>query len=356
MVNEKLSAFLKIIPASENEGGYAEGGLDKLREIRTLAFGPVPSRRLGRSLGINNIPPKWCSYSCVYCQLGRTSNMLVDRQTFYEPKEIFEEVKSRIKKLSARGENIDYLTFVPDGEPTLDINLGREISLLKELGIPIAVITNASLLWRSDVRKDLLNADLISIKVDAVSQNLWKKINRPHRSLKLNAILNGIKEFVDAFNGTIISETMLINGIEYEREVEKIARFLEKLEKLNKAYVAIPTRPPAEKWVKPAGEKTLNIAFQTFSKHLGEDRVEYLIGYEGDIFGSTGNIREDLLGIMAVHPMREEAVKKFLQRANASWRIIEELLRDGEIIRLEYDGKAYYMRKLSAKRRGSRRK
>ena len=255
MINGKLSVFLKIIPASENEGRYAKGGLDKLREIRTLAFGPVPSRRLGRSLGINNIPPKWCSYSCVYCQLGRTSNMLVDRQTFYEPKEIFEEVKSRIKKLSARGENIDYLTFVPDGEPALDINLGREISLLKELGIPIAVITNASLLWRSDVRKDLLNADLISIKVDAVSQSLWKKINRPHRSLKLNAVLNGIKEFVNAFNGTIISETMLINSIKYEREVEKIARFLGKLEKLSKAYVAIPTRPPAEKWVKPAGEK-----------------------------------------------------------------------------------------------------
>ncbi len=120
-----------------------------------LTFGPVPSRRLGRSMGINNIPPKICTYSCVYCQVGSTIKMRIKRQIFFEPEEILQEVKKKIEKVHEVGENIDYLTFVPDGEPTLDINLGREIDLLKPLGIKMGVITNASLIWREDVRNEL---------------------------------------------------------------------------------------------------------------------------------------------------------------------------------------------------------
>ena len=113
-----------------------------------IAFGPVPSRRLGRSLGINNIPAKTCSYSCVYCQLGNTIRMHFERQGFYEPERIAKEVKEQVDKAKSKGEPIDYLTFVPDGEPTLDIALGEEIDLLKTLGFRIAVITNASLIQR----------------------------------------------------------------------------------------------------------------------------------------------------------------------------------------------------------------
>ena len=111
-----------------------------------IAYGPVPSRRLGRSLGINNIPPKICSYSCVYCQLGRTKKMQVDRTAFYEPQKLLKAVRYKVQKVRQRGESIDYLTFVSDGEPTLDINLGHAIELVKPLGIKIAVITNASLI------------------------------------------------------------------------------------------------------------------------------------------------------------------------------------------------------------------
>ena len=128
-----------------------------------LTFGPVPSRRLGRSLGINNIPPKVCTYSCVYCQLGSTIKMRIKRQNFFKPSEIQKEIKKKIEKVHEVGENIDYLTFVPDGEPTLDINLSREIDLLKPLGIKIAVITNASLIWREDVRNELIKADWVSL-------------------------------------------------------------------------------------------------------------------------------------------------------------------------------------------------
>jgi wyosine [tRNA(Phe)-imidazoG37] synthetase (radical SAM superfamily) len=317
--------------------------------MKTITFGPVPSRRLGKSLGINNIPPKTCTYSCVYCQLGKTNNMIVKRHCFYKPEDVLKEVEKRAHKAYLRNEKIDYLTFVPDGEPTLDINIGKEISLLKRISIPIAIITNASLLWCSDVREDLIEADFVSVKIDTVSQDLWKVINRPHKSLKLNEILEGIRKFTEIFDGNVVSETMLIDGINYNSEFEKIAGFLRSLAKLDKAYIAIPTRPPTEKWVKPAKEEALNAAFQTFSEKLGSDKVEFLIGYEGNAFAFTGDVKEDLLSITAVHPMRKEAVAELLRKANASWQIVDELLRNGEIVRLEYEGNVYYMRKLPIK-------
>ena len=312
----------------------------------TIAFGPVPSRRLGKSLGVNNIPPKTCTYSCVYCQLGRTSNCLIERQIFYKPEDILKDVERKVHEAIIRNEKIDYITFVPDGEPTLDVNIGKEISLLKRTRIPIAVITNASLLWQEKVREDLMNADLVSLKVDAVSQNLWTAINRPHKSLRLTAILEGIKEFAEAFNGTVISETMLIEAVKYNGEFLKIAEFLGGLDGLDKAYIAIPTRPPTEKWVRPAKEETLNSAFQIFSKKLGSRKVELLIGYEGNAFAFTGNVKEDLLSITSVHPMREEAVTDFLRRAGAEMHVLEDLLRNGELVEVEYEGRKYYMRKM----------
>ena len=319
--------------------------------METLAFGPVPSRRLGKSLGINNIPAKNCTYSCIYCQLGRTLNMMVERKAFYKPEEILKEVERKVKEATSRNERIDYLTFVPDGEPTLDINLGEEINLIKQIGIPVAVITNASLLWCEDVEKDLMDADLVSLKVDAVSEELWRRINRPHKSLSLSKILGGVSNFTREFNHKIITETMLVEGVEYAGEFEKIAEFLKDLRSLDKAYIAIPTRPPAEEWVKPATEETLNRAFQTFTEKLGVDRVEYLIGYEGNAFAFTGNVEEDLLSITAVHPMRKEAITEFLKKANADWKRVEKLLSENKLVELEYEGNKYYMRRLPSRRK-----
>jgi len=317
-----------------------------------LAFGPVPSRRLGRSLGINNIPPKTCSYSCIYCQLGRTTQHIIKRKSFYKPAEIFREVKRKVNEAISRNEKIDYLTFVPDGEPTLDVNLGREISLLRQIGIPVAVLTNSSLIWREDVKEDLLKANLVSLKIDAATEVLWRKINRPCKGLSLDRILDGIADFAEAFKGTLITETMLIDEIKYDDELRKIAVFLRELNGLEKAYVAIPTRPPAEKWVKPAKEETVNLAYQIFSEKLGTEKVEYLIGYEGNAFASTGKVKEDLLAITAVHPMRREAVRELLRKANAEWRVIEELLHKNLLVEVKYEGDLYYMRRLPSRTSG----
>jgi wyosine [tRNA(Phe)-imidazoG37] synthetase (radical SAM superfamily) len=271
--------------------------------------------------------------------------MIVKRYRFYEPEDILREVESKVHEAYLRNERIDYLTFVPDGEPALDINIGREISLLKKLGIPVAVITNASLLWLDDVKEDLLEADFVSLKVDAVSRGLWRKMNRPHKNLRLSMILKGIEEFTEVFGGKITIETMLINNVKYDDEFEKIAKFLAKMEGVDKVYIAVPTRPPAEKWVKPAKEETLNRAFQIFSREIGSDKVEYLIGYEGDTFTLTGNVKNDLLSITAVHPMRKEAIIELLKKAGADWHVVEELLQRGELIEIEYEGEKYYIRK-----------
>jgi len=309
-----------------------------------LTFGPVPSRRLGHSLGINNIPPKVCSYSCLYCQLGRTLNVQTRRRVFYKPEEILENVERKVKDARDKGEPIDYLTFVPDGEPTLDINLGKEIELIKPIGIKIAVITNASLIWQRDVQDDLCKADWVSLKIDAISEDIWRRVNRSHKSLQIDKIFQGISEFSDAFNGKIATETMLIQDInDNTEEVEKIAKFIAGL-KDAKSYISIPTRPPAEKWVKPANEHIINTAYQLFKER--SINVEYLIGYEGNAFAFTGNIEEDLLSITSVHPMREEAVCEFLKKANGNWAIVEKLIAENRLIGTEYKNNKFYMRKL----------
>ena len=309
-----------------------------------LVYGPVPSRRLGRSLGINNIPPKICSYSCVYCQLGRTLRMEVEPSSFYKTARIVEQARTKLERAREKGEPVDYMTFVPDGEPALDVNLGKEIEGIKTLGTKVAVITNGSLLWHADVRQNLLKADCVSLKVDAASEETWCRINRPHKSLELDKILQGMLEFAREFGGEMITETMLIKDINDDLdEIKRVVEFILVL-KPARAYVSVPTRPPAGQ-VKPASEQTINTAYQTFTERLGRV-VEYLIGYEGNAFACTGNAQEDLLSITAVHPMREDAVTEFLRNAGTGWEIIQNLIKNHSLVELEYQGKKFYMRKL----------
>ena len=309
-----------------------------------IAFGPVPSRRLGQSLGINNIPPKVCTYSCVYCQVGRTRTLQAERSPFYEPENIFKSVKKQVEKAILKGEPIDYLTFVSDGEPTLDVNLGYEIDLLKSLGIKIGIITNASLVFREDVRADLLKADWVSLKFDSIRTKSWRRINRPHRELELGLILEGMLEFSKIFTGEIVTETMLVQGISIDlNTLKEMANFLSGLNPA-KVYLAIPTRPPAENWVGPPLPEDINIAYQVFHEKL--DQVEYLIGYEGNAFAFTGNIEQDMLSITSVHPMRQSAVSELLKKGNADWSEVHKLIAQGKLVETDYEGKKFYIRKL----------
>jgi wyosine [tRNA(Phe)-imidazoG37] synthetase (radical SAM superfamily) len=313
-----------------------------------IAFGPVPSRRLGRSLGINNIPPKTCTYACVYCQLGRTIKMQAERRTFYEPEKILKDVEDKTAAADAAGERIDYLTFVPDGEPTLDVNLGREIELLRPLGFRIAVITNASLIWREDVREALMQADWVSLKVDSLVGETWRRIDRPHGKLELRSIIEGALEFAWAYCGQLVTETMLVEGVnDGAEQFREVAGFLARLKPAT-AYLAVPTRPPAENWVRSPKEAVINRAYQIFSEKL--DQVELLIGYEGNAFASTGDVEENLLSITAVHPMREDAVNQLLTRAGSDWSVVHKLIADGQLVAETYGEQEFYLRYLQGRR------
>ncbi len=312
------------------------------------AYGPVPSRRLGKSLGINNIPAKVCSYACVYCQAGRTLRMEIVPRRFYDPEAVLQAVRGRLEKARAAAEPVNYLAFVPDGEPTLDLNLAAEITQAKILGIPVAVITNSSLMWREDVREALSRADWVSLKLDAVQEAIWQRINRPHRELRLRRILDGMLAFAKTFTGKLVTETMLVRGCnDQDSCVRDTADFLRELQPAV-AYLSIPTRPPAEPGVRGPEEDVLNRIYQTFAEKI--KHVEYLIGYEGDAFAFTGDVEKDLLSITAVHPMRKEAVDLFLSRAGASWKVVEEMLARGVMAETEHAGHTFYIRKFMSKR------
>jgi len=156
-------------------------------------------------------------------------------------------------------------------------------------------------------------------------------------------------ELANAYRGELVTETMLVEGInDSDDHVREVADFLARL-KPARAYLAIPTRPPAEEWVRSPGEEAINRAYQTLSKQV--DQVEYLIGYEGNAFAFTGNVEEDLLSITAVHPMRAEALSEFLARAGTDWPVVRKLIAHGQLIEMDYDGRKFYMRKLDGRSR-----
>jgi len=307
-----------------------------------ISFGPVQSRRLGKSLGINNIIfPKTCSYSCIYCQVGKTIKKKCEREYFYKPEVIYERVVKHLNKLS-EDNYPDYLTLASNGEPTLDENLGEAIKLLKKTDIPVAVISNASLLSYDSVKQDLQLADWVSLKMDAGDIITWYLINRPVAGLDFENILTNIKLFRDEYKGRLCSETMIVNGI--NDSTENISALAEIIKSINPeiAYLAVPIRPPAEKFVKPPDAAKLNLAWQTFNKM--QIKTEFLTGFEGTDTGYTGNIYEDILNITAVHPLREETLLKLLQNNGAVYSVVDSLIHQHLIKSVIYEGNKYFIR------------
>ncbi len=308
-----------------------------------IAFGPVPSRRLGQSLGINNIPPKACTYSCTYCQVGPTPQTSLTRREFYPVAQVVGEVTARVAALRERGERIDFLTFVPDGEPTLDVHLGDEVERLRALGIPIAVISNGSLVWRDDVRAELASADWVSVKVDTVDEARWRRLNQPHPDLRLDTVLAGMLQFAAGYHGRLVTETMLVAGVNDDEEaVERTAAFVARL-RPQMAYLLVPTRPTASAAARPPDEATVTRCYEAFTRHVPQ--VELLTGAEPAAFGGTGDAESDLLSTTAVHPMRETAVRELLAKDGATWDVVERLLSTQQLMAVEYRGERFYIRR-----------
>lgn len=307
-----------------------------------VTFGPLLSRRFGRTLGVNNITPKVCPYSCVYCQRGRTVRMGTERKPFHGSRAIALSVTAQVTEARRADEPIDHIAFVPQGEPTLDEGLGRAIHVLRPLGIPVAVVTNGTLLGHPEVREGLSEADHVCIKVDAVREGSWRRVNRPHRRLELSAVLEGMRTFASSYQGVLTTETTLVGGInDGTDDLRATAVFVSSL-RPSTAYLSVPTGPTAEEWAKPPSEGVLARAwemFRSFNPH-----VELLAGYGDDPPCDAGNPEQDLLAMAAVHPLREMAVRHLLAHAGARWAVVSRLVERGALVEVHCGPHRYYLR------------
>lgn len=206
-------------------------------------FGPVPSRRLGFSLGVDIIPAKYCTYDCIYCQVGKTTNREIDRRSFFDPQVIINEIMDKTTKTGP----VDFITFSGSGEPTLNADLGMLIrELKKNTAIPVAVITNGSLLHLEAVRKDIIEADVVLPSLDAVSEETFRCINRPHPALTVEKVISGIKSFRKEYSREIWLEIMLIRNINDETvELERMKKIVSGIG-AERVQLNTVTRPPSE--------------------------------------------------------------------------------------------------------------
>jgi wyosine [tRNA(Phe)-imidazoG37] synthetase (radical SAM superfamily) len=297
-------------------------------------YGPVPSRRLGRSLGVSPIPPKTCSYSCVYCQLGRTNRLEIEGKSFYPKEEIFSEIAE-----IALDSNPDYITFVGDGEPTLCKDLGWLINKTKsELRAPVAVITNGSLLSYEDVRRDLLEADIILPTLDAGTERIFRRINRPHKDIKFYDLLCGLRDFRREFSGRIWLEVMLVNGLNDSGEELLNIKNAVDLIQPDRIYVVTPIRPPAESWVEPPSpEKILE------AQRILGDAVPLTDSESGDFdLREFTDARRAIMEIGARHPLRLEQAME-IEKSFSSKDMVEKMIKEGELIRVKYNNRNYVL-------------
>ena len=263
-------------------------------------FGPVPSRRLGRSLGIDPIPLKTCNWNCVYCQLGRTRPLVEVRKEYIPRRDILNELEKALA-VHQPGD-IDWITFVGSGEPTLHTGLGWLIRQVKShTDIPVAVITNGSLLIYPDVREDLLLADAVLPSLDAGSSRLYRRVNRPMPRYKFEGFLRGLSSFRQIYSGQLWVEVMLLQDLnDSEEALKDIAAALVDIQP-DQVHLNVPVRPPAEAWVSPASKERVTRALEI----LGSKALVVQDAVSGLQLAGVGNLAKSILGVISRHPMDE---------------------------------------------------
>lgn len=302
-------------------------------------FGPVPSRRLGRSLGIDPLPLKTCDFSCVYCQLGRTQRMIVSRQAYLPAKEIVAEAEEALARL--RPGSVDWLTFVGSGETTLHSELEWMIRRLKEVTeLPIAVITNGSLLYREEVRNELRAADAVLPSLDAAGDMVFDRVNRPHHSLDVERIIGGLAAFRQEYRGRLWLEIMLVAGVnDGEEALADLAEALRRIQP-DEVQLNLPTRPPAEDWVRsPDG-----VALQRAMSLLGGAVPAWQSAANGLELAPGSDIVDALVPIIRRHPLREDELLAALRRwpATRVHGVLSDLADHDQVATVLRLGTRYY--------------
>ncbi|MDU1912447.1 radical SAM protein [Fusobacterium sp.] len=259
-------------------------------------FGPVPSRRLGISLGVDLVKPKSCNMNCVFCECGATPKLAEKRESFKDIKEVENEIKSVLKDVKP-----DYITFSGNGEPTLSKDLGEIINWIKDnTDANVCLITNSLLLNDDEVIKEVQRADLIIPTLNSVDDDIFHKINRPSKDTHISMIMSGLQKLSTVFKGKIYLETFIIEGLnDGEKHIKKMAEFLKTI-KFTKIQLNSLARRGAERWVKPASIKTLNNVKKIFMEN-GIENVEIVkelserkekIEMEEDLIENMKSIRE----------------------------------------------------------------
>ncbi len=299
-------------------------------------YGPVPSRRLGYSLGVDLLPYKSCSFDCVYCQLGPTTRKTVRRREFFSPRDVL----AQIRRVLASGAKVDCITFSGSGEPTLSAGIGTVIAGIKKMtSTPVVVLTNSSLLSRPAVRKALLRADIVVPTLDAGTQAVFVKVHRPHPSLRLNRIVAGLKRFRQEFRGQVWLEVMLVKGVnDRPSQLRKLRELIALLEP-DKVHMNTVVRPPADKQARPLSLPELR-------------RIRDLLGPRAEIIADFGRrvrrpgreeIGRAVVSALRRRPMTRRDLGLALGRtAGAIGRCLTELLKKGEISMRRHKGTVYY--------------
>jgi wyosine [tRNA(Phe)-imidazoG37] synthetase (radical SAM superfamily) len=293
-------------------------------------YGPVPSRRLGRSLGVDPLPLKTCNFSCVYCQLGRTKRYTSVRKEFFPKEDIAEELEKRIEEVGR--ENIDYITFAGSGEPTLYRGLGWLIERAKDFGIPIAVLTNGSLLREGE----LYEADAVLPTLDAGCEETFRRVNRPYR-ISFDSMVEDMVRFREEFHGKLWFEFMAVDGLnDSPQEILRIKDILDRVG-ADRVYINVPIRAPAEPGVR--GSRRIKEIKAALSESF-----EIVMPEEGE-FGVVPENREgvkrEILDIIRRHPMRREQIEGIL-REKGFEDLIEELIGEKEVESFLHEGREYF--------------
>ncbi|MEW5900169.1 MAG: radical SAM protein [Acidobacteriota bacterium] len=301
-----------------------------------FTYGPVPSRRLGYSLGVDILPAKTCSFDCIYCQLGKTSQKSVRRRHFFLRRQILTEVKEAL----ARDQRIDHITFSGSGEPTLNMEIGRLIRGIKKItSVPVAVLTNSSLLTRKSVRRALLAADIVVPSLDAATAAAFRRVNRPLPSLKVEEVIRGLAAFRREFRGQVWLEVMLVKGMNDSRaDIEALRTAIARIGP-DRVQLNTVVRPPAEPWAKPLSRAGL----EKIRRRLGGKTEVIVPSGEKQPPQPVENPKEAILSMLARRPMTAAEIAECLGRSERAIQPdLEALLRWRRIIPREHKGKVYY--------------
>lgn len=299
-------------------------------------YGPVPSRRLGLSLGVDIVPFKTCTFNCVYCQLGKTARLSGRRGRFFPEPEILAQIRTALD----RSPQIDHITFSGSGEPTLNTAIGKLIRKIKAMtDIPVVVLTNSSLLTRRSVRQALLAADIVIPSLDAARAASFRRVNRPLASLKIGEIIRGLEAFRREFKGRLWLEIMLVKGInDSPADIRALKKAIAGI-KPDRIQLNTVVRPPAETWARPLSQRSL----QKIKKEFGE-KAEVIADTRRRRREPAGrNLSEAILAMAARRPVTLSDITSSLGRTERDIRPhLETLLRSKKIRRRRHQGSEYF--------------